>query len=182
MSDPLTIAQPYAKAAFDYAVANQTLEQWEQMLTIAATVASEPIIAQQIEDSEQFGANDSEAFINMFLGVCEGLLDEHGQNLIKVMAENGRLNVIVQVVELFCELKQDYERMVIAHVTTTEPLSIQQQANLVQALQDKLNRSVVLDCHIDETLIGGMLIKAGELVIDGTLKSSINRLATSLQA
>ncbi|MCG3865156.1 F0F1 ATP synthase subunit delta [Photobacterium sp. GB-27] len=182
MSDPLTIAQPYAKAAFDFALANDALEQWEQMLIIAATVASQPVIAQQIEDSEQFGEHDSSAFTDMFLGVCEGLLDEHGQNLIRVMAENGRLNVIAQVAELFHELKEDHERMVTATVTTTEPLTDEQKANLIQALQKKLNRSVELDCHIDESLVGGMLIKAGEMVIDGSLKSSINRLATSLQA
>ncbi|WP_305422296.1 F0F1 ATP synthase subunit delta [Photobacterium leiognathi] len=182
MSDPLTIAQPYAKAAFDFALTNNALEQWEQMLIVASTVASQPVIAQQIEDSEQFGEHDSAAFTEMFLGVCEGLLDEHGQNLIKVMAENGRLNVLSQVAELFHELKEDHERMVTATVTTTEPLTDEQKANLKQALQQKLNRSVELDCQIDESLVGGMLIKADEMVIDGTLKSSIHRLATSLQA
>jgi F-type H+-transporting ATPase subunit delta len=182
MSDLKTIAQPYAKAAFDFALANKSLDQWAYMLMAAADVAHQPVILQEIKEIDFKGAKNAEAFTLMFLDICEGLLDEHGQNFVRVMAENSRLSVLPDVLNLFMEMKADFERTIEATVLSVEPLTEEQKVNLVKALEKRLSRSVELDCQIDESLVGGMLIKAGELVIDGTLKSSINRLASSLQA
>ncbi|HIF9399517.1 TPA: F0F1 ATP synthase subunit delta [Photobacterium damselae] len=182
MSDPQTIAHPYAKAAFEFAKEQQTLEQWAQMLTIVSDVVTQPVISEQLEDLEQLGNEQREQFVDMLLAICDGLLDEHVKNLIRVMAENSRLAVLSSVTELFLELKADYERTVQAHVVSADELTADQKVNLIAALEKKLDRHVELDCQIDKSLVGGMLIHAGELVIDGTLKTSMDRLASRLQA
>ena len=182
MSDPQTIAYPYAKAAFDYARDASQLAAWEKMLVVMKEVVEAPAVASQIESLDMQGPDAHEAFTLSFLAICDGLIDEHGQNLVKLMAENGRLEVLPQVAELYQTFKSDFERTVEACVTTAEPLDEQQTASLSQALERKLNRTVALTCQIDPSLVGGMKITAGELVIDGSLKSAIHRLASRLEA
>ncbi|MGF1788143.1 F0F1 ATP synthase subunit delta [Photobacterium swingsii] len=181
MSDSQNIAYPYAKAAFDYARDAAQLEAWENMLVVMKEVAQAPSVASQIEALDMLGPDAHEEFTQSFMAICEGLIDEHGQNLLKLMAENGRLGVLPQVAELYQTFKSDFERTVEACVTTAEPLDEQQKDSLSQALERKLNRTVSLTCQIDKTLVGGIKITAGELVIDGSLKSAINRLASRLE-
>ncbi|OAN18169.1 F0F1 ATP synthase subunit delta [Photobacterium jeanii] len=181
MSDLQTIAYPYAKAAFDFARDASQLEAWENMLVVMKEVAQAPTLASQIEALDMLGPDAHDAFTQSFLAICDGLIDEHGQNLLKLMAENGRLGVIPQVTELYQSFKAEFERTIDAFVTTAEPLEEQQQQSLTQALERKLNRSVALTCQVDKSLVGGIKITAGELVIDGSLKSAINRLSSRLE-
>ncbi|MDO6497039.1 F0F1 ATP synthase subunit delta [Photobacterium sanguinicancri] len=181
MSDSQTIAYPYAKAAFDYARDADQLEAWENMLVVMKEVAEAPIVASQIEALDMLGPDAHDAFNQSFLAICDGLIDEHGQNLVKLMAENGRLAVLPQVTELYQTFKSDFERTVEACVVTAEPLDEQQANSLSQALERKLNRTVSLTCQVDKSLVGGIKITAGELVIDGSLKSAIDRLAIRLE-
>ncbi|MGF1737806.1 F0F1 ATP synthase subunit delta [Photobacterium satsumensis] len=182
MSEPQTIAYPYAKAAFDYARDAAQLEAWENMLVVMKEVAESPVIASQIETLDMLGPDVHEAFTQSFLAICNGLIDEPGQNLVKLMAENGRLGVLPQVTDLYQTFKADFERTVETCVTTAEPLDEQQKSSLCQALERKLDRTVALTCQVDKSLVGGIKITAGELVIDGSLKSAINRLASRLEA
>ncbi|GAM58696.1 ATP synthase delta chain [Vibrio ishigakensis] len=110
------------------------------------------------------------------------MIDEPVQNLIKVMSENGRLSLFGDVYQLFCELKDEYERVVPVTVTASEPLSEQQVTSLTAALEKKLERKVELEQELDTTLVGGIVIKAGETIIDGSLNTSIERLASQLRA
>lgn len=105
MSDLTTIARPYAKAAFDFAVESQQLEQWSEMLVFAAEVANNEQIHELITSSLS-----AEQLAEIFIGVCGEQFDEHGQNLIKVMAENGRLRAIPDVCAEFHVLKKIMNR------------------------------------------------------------------------
>jgi len=100
MSDLTTIARPYAKAAFDFAVEKKQLDQWGQMLSFAAEVAKNEQISELLS-----GSMSADKLTELFVAICGEQVDEHGQNLLKVMAENGRLKALPDVCKQFFVLK-----------------------------------------------------------------------------
>lgn len=177
MSDLTTIARPYAKAAFDFAVENQQLDQWSEMLVFAAEVANNEQIHELITSSLS-----AEKLAEIFIGVCGEQFDEHGQNLVRVMAENGRLRAIPDVCAEFHALKKEHEKKVDVAVISATELSEQQKTDIINKLEQRLERKVLLNCSIDETLLAGVVIRAGDLVIDNSARGRLNRLSDALQS
>ncbi|WP_116475437.1 F0F1 ATP synthase subunit delta [Zobellella maritima] len=172
-----TIARPYAKAAFDFAVENKAVENWLSMLSFAAEVASN-------EDMTHVLSSDlnAEKMAEVFLVVCGEQLDEHGQNLIKAMAANGRLSVLPAVVQEFVAMKTELDREVEADVVSATKLTKQQVAKIQASLEKRLERKVKLNCSVDKALMAGIIIKAGDMVIDGSVRGRLSRLAETLQS
>ena len=177
MSDLTNIARPYAKAAFDYAVEQNALDAWLQMLVFAAEVAKDAQVQAYLRTH---GTADKQA--DLFIQVCGEQLNEQGQNLIKVMAENKRLLALPAVFEAFLVLKAEFEKEATVDVVSATELSASQQQKLITALSQRLARNVKLNCSVDPTVVGGMLIKAGDMVIDGSVRGKLDRLATALQS
>ncbi|RJT42893.1 F0F1 ATP synthase subunit delta [Rahnella woolbedingensis] len=177
MSEFVTVARPYAKAAFDFAVEHQSLDRWQSMLAFTAEVTRN----EQIEELLS-GASAPEALSKTFIAVCGDELDDAGQNLIKVMAENGRLRVLPQVLEQFIELRASLEAVAEVEVTSANPLSEEQQAKIAAAMEKRLSRKVKLNCKIDKSVLAGVIIRAGDMVIDGSVRSRLERLADVLQS
>ena len=172
-----TIARPYAKAAFDFAVEKKAVDNWLTMLTFAAQVATD----QQVEDLINSNLN-AEKMADLFLAVCGDQLDEQGQNLIKVMAVNGRLSVLPAVALEFAALKAELDREVEADVVSATKLTKQQMAKIQASLETRLDRKVKLNCSVDKALMAGIIITAGDLVIDGSVRGRLSRLAETLQS
>jgi F-type H+-transporting ATPase subunit delta len=177
MSDLTTIARPYAKAAFDFAVDKGQLDQWGQMLSFAAEVAKNEQMNELLTSS--FSA---EKMAEIFVAVCGDQVDANGQNLLKVMAENGRLTALPDVCEQFFILKKEHEKEVDVEVISASELSDEQLANIGSKLEARLERKVKLNCSVDETLLGGVIIRAGDLVIDDSARGRLNRLSDALQS
>ncbi|WP_372377568.1 F0F1 ATP synthase subunit delta [Vibrio natriegens] len=177
MSDLTTIARPYAKAAFDFAVEKDQLDQWGQMLSFAAEVAKNEQMSELLTSS--FSA---EKMAEIFVAVCGDQVDANGQNLLKVMAENGRLTALPDVCEQFFILKKEHEKEVDVEVISASELSNEQLANIGSKLEARLERKVKLNCSVDETLLGGVIIRAGDLVIDDSARGRLNRLSDALQS
>jgi F-type H+-transporting ATPase subunit delta len=116
------------------------------------------------------------------LNVCGEQLDSNGQNFIKVLAENGRLLVLPQVVEEFSSLKAEFDKEIAVDVTSAVELSTEQQTTLSAALEKRLARKVKLNCNVDANVVSGLIIKAGDMVIDGSIKGKLSRLATTMQS
>jgi len=176
MSELTTIARPYAKAAFEFAVEKQTVSDWNDMLVFAAQVANN----QQVSSFIANKAAEEQA--NIFISVCAEQINEYGQNLIKVLAENGRLAALPEVAVIFTEFKAEYDKEIDVDITSATELQEAQLATLVSALEKRFSRKIKLNCSVDETLIGGLIVKAGDNVIDGSLRGKLNRLATTLQS
>ncbi|WP_107852382.1 F0F1 ATP synthase subunit delta [Oceanimonas marisflavi] len=172
-----TIARPYAKAAFDFAVEKKAVDNWLSMLTFAAEVAQNDSMAQVLGSDL-----NAEKMADVFLAVCGEQLDEQGQNLIKVMAANGRLSVLPAVVQEFAEMKAELDRVVDADVVSAAKLTKQQVAKIQASLEKRLGRKVNLNCSVDKSLMAGIIIKAGDLVIDGSVRGRLSRLAETLQS
>ncbi len=177
MADMTTIARPYAKAAFDFAVEKGQLDQWGQMLSFAAEVANNEQVHELLTSSMS-----ADKLAEVFVAVCGEQVDEFGQNLIKVMAENGRLEALPDVCAEFLFLKQEHEKEISVEVTSATELSEQQKADISSKLETRLERKVQLNCSIDEALLGGVIIRAGDLVIDNSARGRLNRLSDALQS
>jgi F-type H+-transporting ATPase subunit delta len=177
MSEFVTVARPYAKAAFDFAVEHQSLDRWQSMLAFTAEVTRN----EQIEELLS-GALAPETLSQTFIAVCGEQLDDAGQNLIKVMAENGRLRVLPEVLQQFIELRASLEAVAEVEVTSATPLSEDQQAKIAAAMEKRLSRKVKLNCKIDKSVLAGVVIRAGDMVIDGSVRSRLERLADVLQS
>ena len=177
MSELTNVARPYAKAAFEFAVEQHALAAWQEMLFFAAEVAKNPQVAAILH-----GSATADKTAEVFLTVCGEQLNAQGQNFIKVMAENGRLLALPEVYVAFIALKAEHEKEITVDVVSATVLNTEQQDKLISALTKRLARKVKLNCSVNPAVVGGMLIKAGDMVIDGSVRGKLDRLATALQS
>ena len=114
------------------------------------------------------------------MDICVDTADELGRNFIAVLVENGRLNCLPSIRDEFERLRAESENIIDVELTSAVELSDEQKDNYKQALKKRLGKSVRLNCRTDESLIGGAVIRAGDMVIDGSLSSRIERLANAV--
>tara|TARA_R110002167_G_scaffold57140_7_gene161994 strand:+ start:4550 stop:5086 length:537 start_codon:yes stop_codon:yes gene_type:complete len=176
MAELSTVARPYTKAAFESALEQKSLDQWSEMLSLAAKVAKDEQVAELIRNP----ALAAEHKAGLILDVCADKLNEQGQNFIKILAENKRLPVLPEISELFDRLKAEQQKSVDVSVTSAFKLSTEQQTKLAQALGAKLDRKVKITSSIDKSLIGGLVIRTDDLVIDGSVRGKLHKLAEAL--
>ncbi len=177
MSELTTVARPYARAAFEFASDNNNIEDWYEMLVFASAIVENPTMAKILKSDRA-----KQEVGKLFIDICADQLDKNGQNLINVMVENGRLSVLPKVTELFSELVRKCKKEIDVNVVSAYALSKKQKTQLTQSLEKRLALKVNINCSIDKTLITGMMITAGDLVIDSTAKSQLNRLLNTLQS
>lgn len=177
MSELTTIARPYAKAVYDLAVEKNELVLWTEMLFFAAEVCHNETISEFIH-----GVNSPDKLAEIFLSVCDEQLNVFGQNLIKVMAENGRLALLPEVYVQFMAFRHEYEKQIDVEVISAVVLNKAQQNAIASKLEARLERKVKLNCSVDETLIAGVVIRAGDLIIDNSVSGSVRRLGDALQS
>ena len=176
MSDFTTAARPYANAVYDIAFETSSLESWGDALANLATVIADAQM-NELLDSPELGKNQKGELVIQVLG---DKLTEKQQNLVKLMAENGRLKLIPDVLEQFEVARAKAENKIEAEVISAFELSVQQISELVNTLKNKLGCDITLTVTIDESLIGGVIIKAGDTIIDASMKSQLDSLALSL--
>lgn len=176
MPDKSTIARPYAKAAF--AAATGRLGEWSEALRRAAAAVADPRVAALLDNPHV----TSGQLADLISSVAGPHLDEAGRNFIGTLADNHRLDCLAEIASRFDELKAEAEGTMEVQVSSARPLSETQQRALASALERRLRRTVRLHCVLDPTLIGGARVRAGDLVIDGSLRSKLERIAHQLTA
>jgi F-type H+-transporting ATPase subunit delta len=178
MSENSTLARPYAEAVFELAQSSGELDRWSEMLAFAAAVAGDESI-RALDANPKVGRGQLEGLL---LDICGERLDAHGRNMVRLLVENDRLAVLPGIAAHFESLKADAQSIVNATVTTAFELDDGQKATLAEALERKLGRKVELDTRVDSSLIGGVVVRAGDTVIDGTIRGRLRALATHLNA
>lgn len=177
MAEKTTIARPYAQATLALAKEQNALQQWSEMLQYASAVAVDEemaaIIASPKLSSEQLAA--------LFLDICGDKLNEHGKNLIRVLADNDRLDVLPEITELFEIERAQSEGTIEAQVISAVALNDSQKSGITESLKKRLGRDVTLDCSVDASIVGGAIIRAGDVVIDGSVIGKLEKLATALK-
>ncbi|MFB6435057.1 MAG: F0F1 ATP synthase subunit delta [Candidatus Malihini olakiniferum] len=177
MSECITVARSYAKAAFDFALEHQSVKHWQNMLSFAAEVARNESVATFLS-----GAMAPTLLASTFINVCGDQLDRAGQNLIKVMAENGRLLVLPEVLEQFTKLSVAQESTVDVEVISVNALSEPQLDKISSSMEKRLSRKVKLNCKIDNSIVAGVVIRVVDMVIDGSIRGRLERLTDVLQS
>jgi len=176
VAERATIARPYARAAFAHAQASKDLASWSKLLGSAAVAAADPRVARLIGNPHVTG----EELVDLLGGFSKKAGGEGGRNFLKALAENRRLALLPQIAAQFEELRADIEGVVDVEVIAAREIAAPQKKKLEAALAKRLGREVRMHTRIDETLLGGAIVRAGDLVIDGSLKGRIERLGSAL--
>lgn len=178
MAERITTARPYAKAIFALARQNNALANTAEGLTLGARVVADHQV-QGLLGSPHVTAAQLADLVN---GIAGAKLDENGRNFVSLLAQNRRLGFLPEIAALFAQMKAEVENAVDVEVSSATALTPEQESRYVAALQKKLGRSVRLRTRIDQSLLGGAVLKAGDLVIDGSIKGRLERLANELTA
>ncbi len=176
MAETTTIARPYAQAAFELAHAENALPVWSEMLNLVAAVAHDSQLAGLL-GSPRIARNQ---LADLFIAVCGTHLNAQGQNFIRLLADNRRLNVTTEIAALFHVMRAANEGVLEASMISAQPVSDAQCLQITAALKARLNREITLSVSTDASLLGGAIIRAGDLVIDGSARGKLAKLAVAL--
>ena len=176
MAERATIARPYAKAAFEYARDAGELARWSEGLALASRVAADPRVEALIRNPELTAADHA----SLVTDVAADRLAPGIGNYLRVLAENHRLLLLPEIAAHFELLRSQTENTVEVEVVSAVALDAAQAEKLKQALDKRLKARVRMKNSVDAGLLGGAVIRAGDLVIDGSLKGRLERLRTAL--
>jgi len=178
MAELTTLARPYAKAAFAEAVEQNALVQWSDMLSIATQFAADESVAKVLVHPSL----TAEQQVTALTDLCGDKLSQAGKNFLMILGENKRLTLLPEIVEAFEELKAAQEHAIDVTVTSAFELTDAQQETLSLALKNKLQCDVRLTGEVDLSLVGGAIIRAGDLVIDGSVRGKLAKLAEAMNS
>lgn len=176
MAEKSTIARPYAQAVFNLANAQNDLKGWSSMLQFAAAVAKDDSMRALI-GNPKIARQD---LVDLFLDICADRFTDLAQNFIRVLVDNGRLNVLTEIAEHYEKQRAEAERVIDAEAISAFPLDQSLQQQLKDSLKQRLGREVQLATKIDESILGGVILKAGDLVIDASAVGQLERLSQTL--
>jgi F-type H+-transporting ATPase subunit delta len=176
MAEAATIARPYAKAAFMAARDSKSLADWSRALQVSAGMSLNARIADLLTDPG-FG---EDKVVGMFAGVGGEKIDQHWQNFVRVLAENKRLELLGDIAAQFELLRAQFENELTVEVTSAVALSDEQKTAMAASLKKRFKRDVRMTNAVDPSLLGGAVIRAGDQIIDGSIKGRLQRMATDL--
>lgn len=178
MSELTTVARPYAKAAFEHALSVKALGPWAEFLQFAAHVVNNAEMHALLDNPRV----PKETRLAALLAVCEGRLPDGGKAFVEMLADNDRLSVLSEICVLFLVEKARHEQTAEVVITSAAVLADAERKNLTSALAKKWNKAVVATYEVDSALIGGVVIRGNDVVIDGSVRGKLNRLAETLRA
>jgi len=183
VADNNTIARPYAQAVFELASESGELATWSEALDVAGQLLADGQVAAYLSDPAFSDEQRLEFLTGLFAKAGAKILggkDQQGTNFLKLLLEYGRVAVLPEIAGHFKALKAEVENVVEVTVTSASRISKKQQDTISKALRERLGRDVSIATEIDENLIGGAVIQAGDVVIDGSLRARLEGLATAL--
>jgi len=203
MVELATLARPYAEAIFDLAKETHNFEPWSRNLAWLTAIVEDPPMAAVIANPRVEKATLTRLLLDIANGddnvreasVSSGIEHTHltpwllgdekthqqAQNLIKLLVENRRLRLVPHIATQFEELKAQHQGYVKVQITSSYPVSSQQQQDIEAALQKRLGKAIEVTITIDETIVGGWIIRAGDEVLDLSIKGRLQQLATELR-
>ncbi len=179
MADFETAARPYARAMFELAQSEDKLDQWQERLSLAAMVATDADMKAFVEQPAVLPRELGELFLSVV--TAAGLeSDNDFDNTIRLLAENSRLAALPAIAAQFAVLKQEAEGEIEVQVRSARELSAEQQQNIADSMARRLGKKVSISTEIDDSLIAGAVITAGDLVIDGSASGRIEKLSLAV--
>ena len=176
MAETTTIARPYAQAVFELAESQKRLKEWSDALALLAAIARDPQMRAFVDNPRVTPAQIED----VLLGLASDVLDQNGKNFVKLLVENDRVVALPDIHAIYEELRAEAERTVKAEVISAFEVDQAHQQKIAEALKKRLGRDVTLEVRIDKDLVGGAIIRAGDLVIDGSVAAQLDKMAYAL--
>ena len=177
MAEPITVARPYAEAAYALARDGNALPVWAEMLRVATAVSSDAQVRRAL-DNPKLAAAEKEA---LFLSICGDKLDPGRRNFIRVLIEADRIGLLPEIRTLFETLKDEADGVARARIVSAFPLDDAQLAALRKGLERRFGRKIEATVSVDRSLIGGATIVVGDTVIDASVQSELQAMANQLR-
>ncbi len=171
-----TLARPYARAAFAAAREDRTITSWAESLVLLVAVAEHDKVNALLNSPALAAAQKSAALVQL-LGESA---DSKVGNFLNILAQNKRLKLLPTIKTMFFDLKNNFEKSVEVEITTAYEISDAVRIQLINALQRKLEREIALSTTVDAGLMGGAFIRAGDTVIDGSIRGRLAKLAEAM--
>ena len=178
MAEPVTVARPYAEAAFELAREENALPVWAEMLRLASRVSADSQVSAAMENPK-LSAGDRES---LFLSICGDALNAQGRNFIRVLVGAERLALLPEIRSLFESLKDDAEGVARAQIVSAFPLTGAELDSLTAALEKRFGKKIEATVSVDEELIGGARITVGDTVIDASVQGELQAMANYLRS
>lgn len=178
MAELTTVARPYAKAAFQAALQENALDDWSRMLNLAAAVSQH----ERVKLLLQAPALTADQLAQSFVDICGDELTDKGQNFVRLLAENKRIALLGEIAKIYENLRAQQEKSLDIEVVTPYEVGADVADNLASALKNRLQKEVKLSTRTDQSLIGGAVIRAGDMVIDSSVRGKLAKLAESINS
>lgn len=178
MTMEITLARPYAKAVFAIAQQDRQFDYWSQLLAAMTAIVNVKDVGMLLNNPNVSPEKISEVMID----AVKSPLDEKSRSFLKTLAENHRLGLLPAIAKLFEEYRLDAEEKIVVEVKSAYPLVGETKERLIKALCIRLQREVELQCEVDPTLLGGVIARAGDLVIDGSIKGKLAKMKRFLES
>ena len=176
MAELSNIARPYAGAVCELAKAGADYSAWSEQLDLLAAVAADPNVGELFNNPRV----SRRELAWVFTDVCGDRLDENVKNLVRLLAQNRRLHALPAIAQQYEHLRAEAEQTDQAELESALPVSDTQQQRIVEALSQRMGRRVELTVKTNEELLGGAVVRAGDLVIDGSIRARLEKLATAI--
>ena len=176
MAENLTIARPYAQAVFEIAKQDKSFDRWSNSLEALSCAMTNEQFAYMVSE-----ASTHKAASKLLIELLGDLLDEKGQNFVFVLGENNRFEVLPEIYQEFIRLRDDYLKVQAVEIVTARPLNPEDEKALVAKLEKKYKVTISLTRTIDPSIMGGVIIRIGDEVIDGSVKTNLSRLSSTLK-
>lgn len=177
MAEAITVARPYAVAAWRHAEANGKVDLWSEMLALMADVVRNETMAKIVGDPRV----DADQLSRLMLDICGGRLNKEAESLVHILVENGKLGLMPEIALVFATLKSEAGGAVDATLLAAFPVNAKFEQDIAAAMQRRLNREVNFTTEEDKSLLGGVVIRVGDMVIDASIKGQIEALANELR-
>lgn len=178
MAELSTVARPYVRAAFNYALEHDQIDAWSEQLGVLAAISEHEKLGKIISAPELSAKAKAQVFID--LG-GEGI-SQPMANFVHLLADKSRLTLLPEMSRQFAELKTAHEQSYDVQLTTAIALDETSQDKLIKALTEKLERPVNIRASVDQNLLAGVVIKVGDMVIDGSMRGRLDKLAKAINS
>ncbi|HEY3645909.1 MAG TPA: F0F1 ATP synthase subunit delta [Gammaproteobacteria bacterium] len=179
MAENLTLARPYARAVFELANEKRAFDGWSKTLAVLAALGADAGVQAMFASPKAAPAVRAEV-LGELAAKAGAKLDQQGRNFLQLLAENRRLTLLPEIAADFERLRAEAENTLDVELIAAMPVGAAEQKLISEALQKKLGRKITLKYVGDKTLIGGAVLRAGDLVIDGSVRERLSRLTAEL--
>ncbi|HET9470019.1 MAG TPA: F0F1 ATP synthase subunit delta [Usitatibacter sp.] len=176
MAELATVARPYAEAAFRSAAQKNALPQVAETLALVAAIAGDGAMRPLLSDPRVTAAQKKAIFAE----VAGTRMDDVTRNLVAILVDNGRSELIGEIAAQFEALKRDHDRVVKARITSAQPLTEAQRADIVAAIERRYGRKVEAEMDVDPELLGGARVQVGDQVIHASVRDALAQMAAAL--